>query len=394
MKINKSLLGRIVGIALVSLSCVSITIATLAWFAAPGGKTQEHLDGVIGLRGYFYAGDGKSSSTAFEIVSPNHFYNLSRLQNLGIFTEKTYFQVGHKDEITGKWFCLDESGVKHEYLDMQSFCSRNTIRPIGSEETPFIGEFEGNGIPIKNLTIKGNPEDIGVFGYVSHEGKVKGLVCSHLDVHSLGYHSTVENLFGQDVDNIFDSTDYLSTETSFYVQIGANNTELKSRTSQNYNAALGGGYCLTNLEGNLIGDTKVYGGAYFYPSFPNNALHPDDRFSYSWKSSSGLLRADDVDPNRIVIDLANFPLNTRAGATVEARLSLVASTKEGEYTYSRVIQSYSFDFSLDANRIYKCVKEGGSNRRYSRKTAPRSIPECSPFVINSPRLTKPRTCSR
>ena len=76
-----------------ALVCSTVAVA---WFTGLGSKTdKEAINGEVGLRGYFYAGDG-SEQRPFEIVSPLHFYNLTRLQNLGIFPEKKFFQVGHE----------------------------------------------------------------------------------------------------------------------------------------------------------------------------------------------------------------------------------------------------------------------------------------------------------
>ena len=92
----KKLISRII-IGCIALGTLSISLAalTLGWFAGAGGKTDDQaIDGEIGLRSYFYTGDGTISSP-YEIVQPQHLYNLSRLQNLGVFSGKTYFQVGH-----------------------------------------------------------------------------------------------------------------------------------------------------------------------------------------------------------------------------------------------------------------------------------------------------------
>ena len=103
---KKQLLGRIAGIALVAFSAISVAVVSLAWFAHAGGKTDKHADGEIGLRGYFYAGDG-SEEHPYEIVTPIHLYNLSRLQNYGIFPEKTYFQIGHIFNNQDGYQCID-----------------------------------------------------------------------------------------------------------------------------------------------------------------------------------------------------------------------------------------------------------------------------------------------
>ena len=83
------------GITATCSLALTLSAITMAWFTTPGGSTDDEiLDGEVGLRGYFYRGDG-SEDRPYEIVSPIHFYNLTRLQNLGVFPEKRYFQIGH-----------------------------------------------------------------------------------------------------------------------------------------------------------------------------------------------------------------------------------------------------------------------------------------------------------
>ena len=93
---KKPILYTLFSLIVMCSLAISITSITVAWFLGASVKTEdtELLDGDIGLRNYFFAGDG-SEENPFEIVSPVHFYNLTRLQNLGIFPEKKYFQVGH-----------------------------------------------------------------------------------------------------------------------------------------------------------------------------------------------------------------------------------------------------------------------------------------------------------
>ena len=210
-----------------SAAVLSIGALTLSWFLGPNVNTtdDDYLDGNIGLRNYFFAGDG-SEEKPFEIVSPVHLYNFSRLQNLGIFPGKKYFQVGHVFDIEGVPTLACINGYNGDdpnyqpYLDMGTFSSdpKTKIRTIGGEGVPFVGEFDGKGLPIKNLKVYGNPDDIGVFGYISHEGSVENLVLDNVEVISLGYSkdssSGDNDLFSQDIDDIFHSASYLATDTS------------------------------------------------------------------------------------------------------------------------------------------------------------------------------------
>ena len=287
---NKTLLGRLIGGSLVAISTISLAVATISWFVS-GYKNEGSIDGEIGLRGYFYTGDGGDPSDngkPFEIVAPQHLYNLCRLQSLGVFSSKTYFQVGHK--IGDDYYCMDENNeLTVNVLDMTDFCKKTALLPIGSEETPFSGVFEGNGIPVKGVVVKGNPEDIGFFGYISHEGEVKNLICDTIDVYSLGYGkgNTGDNrLFGQNIDDIFDANaDYLATETSFQIVEGNNSPENLKSNTLNRPTELNprGGKILSDISSNYIEGTKIYNGAYFKPVFPDQNSHSNDRFDYSVK---------------------------------------------------------------------------------------------------------------
>jgi len=188
---KKSLLAKIVAIALTSISAISVVVASFAWFMVRGSTNDETLDGEIGLRSYFLTGTG-TETNPYVIATPTHLYNLSRLQNLGVFSEKNYFQIGYKFDGTNLQ-CLDNSSgspVYTNWLDMDGV----TLSPIGNEATPFVGEFNGNGLPIRNLTVEGTPDDIGFFGYVGYEGKVTGLVLDTFEVKSVGYTKTTSDL--------------------------------------------------------------------------------------------------------------------------------------------------------------------------------------------------------
>ena len=183
------LVKRLFAGSILALSALTISLGalTISWFVGPNVETDDkYLDGDIGLRNYFYTGDG-SQSRPFEIVSPIHFYNLTRLQNLGIFPEKKYFQIGHLFDIDGemKLCCINtrnEHGepIYDDFLDMGPMSSSRTLMTIGGEGVPFFGDIDGNGVPIKNLTIHGMPEDVGVFGYVAHTGSLADLVFDNL----------------------------------------------------------------------------------------------------------------------------------------------------------------------------------------------------------------------
>ena len=369
---DKKALGRIGGLSLVIFSAVSFAVASLAWFANAGGKTKKHADGEIGLRGYFYAGDG-SEDHPYEIVLPLHFYNFSRLQNYGIFPEKSYFQIGHIFNAQDGYQCIDmETGNYVDVLDMEYFFENDPsiyIRPIGSESTPFHGTFNGNGIPIKHLKISGYPEDIGIFGYAAYDSEIEGLVCDTLEVESLGYTTVTSDdtykLFNINIDDVFSTASYLTRDMNldFYNYNTSNSTYERALPVpahpglKNENGI--GGVEYTSIDTNIVSGSNGadYYKGYFLPTYPNVA---NDPFTYSWSSSSPLLTESNVlnldldqdgkADNLIMFDLTKLKetgqdkFNSGDDMQLDARLSLTASVTVDGIIYSRVIQSYLCEF--------------------------------------------------
>ena len=361
----KNILTKVmIGIISIGTLAVSMAALTLSWFGGAGGKTDdEAVDGRIGLRGYFYAGDG-TVNDPYEIVSPIHFYNLTRLQSLGIFPKKAYFQIGHDFGGNTGLKCINPLSENEydDYLDM-SYLDDTDIYPIGGEGTPFVGNFNGNGIPVKNLKISGYPEDIGVFGYVAQEGVVQNLVCEDLEVTSLGYTQDTSAddyaLFSADITNILTSVHRFAANTNldFYRYTGSSYVKIKNNGLRSRN---GIGVSLMNIDNssNLITDTKYYNG-YFTPTYPNVE---NDPFTYSWQSSSPLIKEvtmHDVNGGSesekvMVLDLDQISVipdnpgpkdfNNGNDMQVNARLYLKASVTIDGFTFSRVIQSYTVEF--------------------------------------------------
>ncbi len=184
---------------LIGMCVVSITLCTVCWFgpARTGTGENDAIDGQIGLRSYFYDGNG-TEENPYEIVTSTHLYNLSRLQNLGIFdSQKYYFQLGHNfsdDPMNPDYRCINYNSnneqTRDKFLDMQRFCEVSRVVAIGGEGAPFRGTFNGKGLSIRNLTITGNPEDIGFFGYIASDGIATDFVLENVTINSIGYSET------------------------------------------------------------------------------------------------------------------------------------------------------------------------------------------------------------
>lgn len=119
-----------------------------------------------------YNGTG-SQDAAYEIKTPEQFYNLAWLQYLGYFN-KVYNEDGVEQEVVAL-------PTTYFYLSADLDMTGKILPPIGTREYPFIGSFDGCGHTVKNLTVANtansvelavNEEDfteteiVGVFGVV------------------------------------------------------------------------------------------------------------------------------------------------------------------------------------------------------------------------------------
>jgi hypothetical protein len=90
MKKNKGLL--VFYLSMIAVLIVSLTLsATMALYRKSAKGNGSY--GEIALRSYFERGTG-TLDDPYVITRPRHMYNLSRLQGLGVFSTKKYFQLG------------------------------------------------------------------------------------------------------------------------------------------------------------------------------------------------------------------------------------------------------------------------------------------------------------
>ena len=190
--------------AIVALD-VGLTITLYEKYANSNGSYGE-----IALRSYFECGSGRFPGTnsiddpgdPFVITRPRHLYNLSRLQSLGVFDEPKFFQLGLEGlagDTSGQPLCYlsDSSAVTVPFLDMSySTYTYEPINAIGSEAVPFYGEFDGQGLEIKNLTVYADPQDAGLFGYTAHGSNIHDLFLSNVTINALGYTDSYAGLYG------------------------------------------------------------------------------------------------------------------------------------------------------------------------------------------------------
>ncbi len=163
-----------IAIALLLLGSIVITAitGTLAWFSDVFSETPN-VEGSV-TPDYFESGDG-SKDNPYVIARDYQLYNLAWLQYMGYFGSKQlYFKLDP----------VDDNGAKISTLNMKDWI----LPPIGTEEYPFIGNFDGNNKCITNLTVCNYLE--------SGKGSSINIVKRPLSVTDMGEDASIVGFFG------------------------------------------------------------------------------------------------------------------------------------------------------------------------------------------------------
>lgn len=231
MNKKKLTITSIIGITAFALSAV--VLGTVAWFqttiAIPKVKINGNSAGA-----YFAYGNGNpvneedplSSDRPYGISHPRHLYNLAWLQYMGFFADGQYY------------FELADS-VPETGLDMDGWI----LPPIGTEDNPFVGHFDGNEKTIKNLTIS-NDENTLFDSNNKHPD-----LNSYIAPKIVGFFGVVGNL-----DGAYTGT-YDSSVTSLS-NITLNNLTVASTTSQTL-IGLAAGYVDGEMSGVKVNGTAT-----------------------------------------------------------------------------------------------------------------------------------------
>ena len=351
-----------------SSSLISILVASLiVCFGMSIALYSKSVDGngtygEISLRSYYESGSG-TEEDPFIITRPRHLYNLSRLQGLGIYGEKKYFQLGKVDlggvNSNGVPMCYinDSSSEQKPYLDMStSDRDTNPINAIGSEALPFYGEFDGQNVEIKNLNVYANPQDAGLFGYTAHGSKVQNIFLTDITIHALGYTSDYADLYnpnsdiGDDAYFIYEPNDG-SDDINFVKGFGS--TEFTYYYANN----------LEDFEYDAVASNIM-------PTISIQA--PSNSYTFSSLLSGDLITFDS--DGKIVPDLervfeffkekreeegAKFPIQASSAASL-----IVSSVDRYGQKHSKVLLSAEFDFTLESsttNIISMGARVGGDH---------------------------------
>ena len=151
-------------ISMVAFATVVAVTGSIAWFS-PTASIEKEKNPVTGtvLGAYFAYGngipttEGHPNDRVYGITNPRHLYNLAWLQYLGFF---------NKESENGKQYYFELA----DNIDMAGW----VLPPIGTETHPFIGNFNGNGFVVSNLTISNkfsdydkHPSDVDATNYVA-----------------------------------------------------------------------------------------------------------------------------------------------------------------------------------------------------------------------------------
>ncbi len=138
--------------------CIFLSLAfafvavTFCWFSR-GELLYFRDDFGSAKASYFGGGDGSSEENAYVISSSTHFYNLAWLQYLGYFNAAGGANNGRLQS----YFKLTKN------IDMSELQRNGTVSalpPIGTEQYPFIGNFNGNGHKIDNVFVSNLMSDL------------------------------------------------------------------------------------------------------------------------------------------------------------------------------------------------------------------------------------------
>ena len=138
--------------------CIFLSLAfafvavTFCWFSR--GELLNFRDDFGSAKAsYFGGGDGSSEEKAYVISSSTHFYNLAWLQYLGYFNAAGGANNGRLQS----YFKLTKN------IDMSELQRNGTVSalpPIGTEQYPFIGNFNGNGCKIDKVFVSNLMSDL------------------------------------------------------------------------------------------------------------------------------------------------------------------------------------------------------------------------------------------
>lgn len=152
---------------------------TLAWFGTQAfmSDSDSPIEGSVTDK-YYDRGTG-TQQDPYIIKLPRHLYNLAWLQYLGFYNKSDGTTDDHQF-----YFKLEAN------IDMSAM---GAIPPIGTETNPFVGNFDGDGYVVSNVTISNSFSDYKYHPSVMNDDQGVGTWnnSDHLQPHVLGFFGIV-----------------------------------------------------------------------------------------------------------------------------------------------------------------------------------------------------------
>ena len=187
----------ILGIAFL-VGAGALSVASLAWFAAPKTQVDSNSISGIGTASYFDGGDG-SEGDPYQIRTAKQLYYFNWLQDLGYFNRyKKDTSGSDTTEIDQTYFVLTAN------IDASGF----VLPPAGTKTYPFLGNFNGAGYTISNLSISNSTSKLSQSGIPKGAQTSDGLLSNAEIVGFFGivgqWGSSTSYTFSSDANNVKD----------------------------------------------------------------------------------------------------------------------------------------------------------------------------------------------
>lgn len=249
-----------VAIILNSLAIVLVFACTIAlsfaWYTNSNDIDVSLQGGSAG--GYFRGGSG-TATDPYEIANSRHMYNFAWLQNNGKY-------VDSKGDQTKMYFELVNADGNNGVIDMEGVA----IPPIGNDELPFIGEFNGNGCTISNLIVSTHydviyngdvlREDnyafsnaVGLFGMTGTGSVIKNFILNDPIVEVYDGNDTIYDASGAKVVGI--AIGYVENIASSIGIIGGTLANRRQENYSSYNNIIGSMSETAKGNMNITGET-------------------------------------------------------------------------------------------------------------------------------------------
>lgn len=258
MRNKKSLIAILGSTIFTFMAATSISIA---WFSSVA-KMSSNISPIGGVvqDTYYESGDGlpyevdpetgQVIHSPYLITRPRHLYNLAWLQNLGFYNKHDGSDDDHQF-----YFRLGDN------IDMSQF---GPIPPIGTEENPFVGNFDGQGFVISGLTISNDFSE-----YASHPSVVSDWNGPVDQPHILGLFGVVGDYTGANK-----PTSYSSAVNEFK-NTGITGATIKTTLNDSL-MGVAAGYVSGNMSNVLVDvstidiSTGIAGATSSYGNFTDN----------------------------------------------------------------------------------------------------------------------------